>query len=146
MRFSSLLAPAFCIVLCGCVYGSGPCLLQEPFKHSFQGKVRIQTFATGDGIDYVPILTLDRTAYIYAPANSRFCVPANEVQLVGWSQLPPDIVDDTHVEVTGSLFQAATMHQHTPFLVNVRTMLPLHDKPGAAPANPPPNPPPSTPH
>jgi hypothetical protein len=56
-------------------------------------------------------------------------MPANDLQLVGWSELPPDIADDTHVEVTGSLFQAATVHQHTAFLVNVRNILPLHDKP-----------------
>jgi hypothetical protein len=129
MRFSPLLAPAFCIALSGCVVGGGPCLFQEPFKHSFQGRVRIQEFPAGDGIDHVPVLTLDRTAYIYAPANSRFCMPANELQLVGWSELPPDISADTHVAVTGSLFQAATMHQHTAFLVNVRNILPLHDKP-----------------
>jgi hypothetical protein len=129
MRLSPLLAPALSIALSGCVIGSGACLLQEPFKHSFQGKVRIQTFPAGDGIDHVPVLTLDRTAYIYAPANSHYCMPANDLQLVGWSELPPDIADDTHVEVTGSLFQAATVHQHTAFLVNVRNILPLHDKP-----------------
>jgi len=125
MRFSPLLAAAFCIALSGCVVGSGACLFQEPFRHSFQGKIRIQTFPAGDGIDHVPVLTLDHTAYIYAPANSHFCMPANELQLVGWSELPPEIADDTHVEVTGSLFLAATQHQHTAFLVNVRNILPL---------------------
>jgi hypothetical protein len=129
VRFPPLLAPALCLLLSGCVIGSGACLLQEPFKHTFQGKVRIATFPAGDGVDHVPVLTLDRTAYVYAPANSHFCVPALELQLVGWSELPPDIADDTHVEVQGSVFQAATMHQHTAFLVNVRSILPLHDKP-----------------
>ena len=34
-------------------------------------------------MQHVPILVLDRTAYIYSPAQSFQCQPANELQLVG---------------------------------------------------------------
>jgi hypothetical protein len=125
-------------MLSGCVLGSGPCLLQEPIKATLRGNVHFRSFPSGDGIDHVPILSVDRTAYIYAPSLSHQCVAATELQLVGWSELPPDIPEGAHVEVEGSLFQAASMHQHTAFLMNVRNILPLNTlppgpAPGAAP-------------
>jgi hypothetical protein len=130
MRSPALLAAILCAVLSGCVLGSGPCLLQEPIKATLTGRIQLRSYPAGDGIDHVPILELDRTAYVYAPALSHQCVAATELQLVGWSELPPDIPEGTHVEVEGSLFQAASMHQHTAFLMNVRTILPQ----GATPA------------
>lgn len=134
MRTFSLLATSVCAALSGCVVGSGPCLLQQPFKHTLSGTIHFQTFSADDQVDTVPVLSVDRTAYIYAPANSRHCLPTNDLQLVGWAELPPDIPENTHVEVQGSVFEAASPHQHTPFLINVRNIL----KTDAPPVVPPP--------
>jgi hypothetical protein len=123
-------------LLSGCVLGSGPCLLQEPIKATLAGRIHLRAYPAGDGIDHVPILSLDRTAYVYAPSLSHQCVAATELQLVGWSELPPDVPEGAHVEVTGSLFQAASMHQHTAFLMNVRTILPQGGTPAADAAPP----------
>jgi hypothetical protein len=139
MSTPALLAAMLGAMLSGCVLGSGPCLLQEPLKATLKGEVHFRSYPSGDGIDHVPILTLDRTAYVYAPSLSHQCVSATELQLVGWSELPPDIPEGTHVEVEGSLFQAASMHQHTTFLINVRTILPQRTLPAdRSPSAPPP--------
>jgi hypothetical protein len=61
---------------------------------------------------------------------------ANDLQMVGWSEFPPDIAENTRIEVEGSIFQAASMHQHTPFLLTVRNILPIGAAPPAAAAPP----------
>jgi len=136
MKISTYLAAA-CLLLSGCVVGSGACLFEAPFKHTITGIVHFQDFPAGEQIDHVPVLTVDKTAYIYAPATSLHCLPATELQLVGFAELPPDMAEGAHVEVTGSVIQAASTHQHTPFLVEVKGILPL---PSAAAASPTPNP------
>jgi hypothetical protein len=76
-------------------------------------------------LDNVPVLSLDRTAYIYAPAQSHHCLPANDVQLVGVAEFPPNVIENSHVTADGVLFQAGSGRQHTPFLMNVTTILPI---------------------
>jgi hypothetical protein len=109
----------------GCVVGYGPCLFQQPVKISLTGHVHFRDYPSGEGIDNVPVLALDRTAYVYAPAQSHFCMPANDVQLVGVSEFPQNVIENSHVSVDGVLFQAASGRQHTPFLINVTTILPI---------------------
>jgi hypothetical protein len=113
------------LALSGCVFGYGPCLFQQPVKNTLTGHVHFRDFPAADGLDNVPLLSLDRTAYIYAPAESHHCLPANDLQLVGVSEFPENVIENSHVTVDGVLFQAASTRQHTPFLMNVRTILPL---------------------
>jgi hypothetical protein len=113
------------LVLSGCVIGYGPCLLQQPVKSNLTGLVHFRDYPSPNGIDNVPVLALDRTAYIYAPAESHHCLPANDVQLVGVADFPQNVIENTHVSVDGRLFQAASDHQHTPFLMTVTTILPI---------------------
>jgi hypothetical protein len=89
--------------LSGCVIGYGPCLFQQPVKNNLT----------------------DRTAYVYAPAQSHLCLPANDVQLVGVSEFPQNVIENSHVSVDGVLFQAGSGRQHTPFVMNVTTILPM---------------------
>jgi len=132
--FATALAAAACLLLSGCVVGSGACLFEAPFKHTVTGIVHFEDFPSGEQMDHVPVLVVDKTAYIYAPATSIHCLPATELQLVGFSELPPDMAEGAHVEVTGSVFQAASAHQHTPFLIDVKGILPLPSASGPAPA------------
>jgi hypothetical protein len=111
--------------LSGCVIGYGPCLFQQPVKNTLTGHVHFRDYASRDGMDNVPVLALDRTAYLYAPAESHHCLPANDVQLVGVAEFPQNVIENTHVSVEGTLFQAASDHQHTAFLMNVNTILPI---------------------
>ena len=111
--------------LSGCVAGYGACLFQQPVKNTLTGHVHFRDYPAADGVDNVPVLSVDRTAYIYAPAQSHLCLPANDVQLVGVAEFPQDVIENSHVTVDGVLFQAASSRQHTPFLMNVRTILPL---------------------
>ena len=111
--------------LSGCVVGYGPCLVLQPIKHDFAGVVHFHDYPAADGIDNVAVLTLDTTAYVYAPAQSRRCLPANDLQMVGLAEFPRDVGENTHVAVTGSLTEATTSRQHTTFLLNVTTILPF---------------------
>jgi hypothetical protein len=114
--------------LSGCVLGYGPCLVLQPISHEFIGVVHFHDYPAADGMDNVAILTLDTTAYVYAPAQSRRCLPANDLQMVGLAEFPRDVGENTHVAVTGSLTEATTSRQHTTFLLNVSTILPVDAK------------------
>jgi hypothetical protein len=110
--------------LSGCVLGYGPCLLQQPVKNTLTGRVHFRDYPSAEGVDNVPVLALDRTAYLYAPAQSHHCLPANDVQLIGLSEFPQNIIENSHVRVDGVLFQAGSSRQHTAFVMNVTTILP----------------------
>jgi hypothetical protein len=124
-RFWRLPLLGACLGLSGCVIGYGPCLFQQPVKNTLTGHVHFRDYPAPDGLDNVPVLSLDRTAYIYAPAQSHHCLAANDVQLVGVAEFPPNVIENSHVTVDGVLFQAGSGHQHTPFLMNVTTILPI---------------------
>jgi hypothetical protein len=111
--------------LSGCVIGYGPCLFQQPVKNTLAGRVHFRQYPNADGVDNVPVLALDRTAYVYAPAQSHLCLPANDVQLVGVSEFPQNVIENSHVSVAGVLFQAGSGRQHTDFVMNVTTILPM---------------------
>jgi len=112
------------LALSGCVHGLG-CLFLQPVRHTLTGRIHFRTFPAADGIDNVPVLVLDRTAYVYAPAHSYQCMSATDVQLVGVSEFPENIIENSHVSVHGSLFESTSAHQYTRFLMNVTTLLPL---------------------
>ena len=127
-----ILAVGACLAAAGCVHGYGGCLWIQPVKHTLTGRVHFRTYPTADGVDTVPVLTLDRTAYLYSPALSSSCQPADELQLVGISEFPRSTVENSHVSVQGKLFGAASSHDHTPFLMNVITLMsdkPIHAEP-----------------
>jgi hypothetical protein len=93
-------------------------------KHTLSGRVQFRTYPADNGIDNVPVLVLDNTAYLYAPAQSLMCQPANEIQLTGISEFPQTVVENSHVSAEGKLFSAASAHDHTRFLMDVITLLP----------------------
>lgn len=113
-----------CLAAAGCVHGYGGCLWVQPVKHTLTGRVQFRTYPTDTGVDNVPVLVLDKTAYLYAPAESLMCQPANELQLVGVAEFPQSVVENSHVSAQGNLFSAASAHDHTRFLMNVITLLP----------------------
>jgi hypothetical protein len=115
-----------CLGLSGCVFGYGPCLFQQPVKNTLTGRVHFRDYPSPGGIDNVPVLALDRTAYLYAPAESLHCLPANDVQLVGVTEFPRNVIENSHVSVNGVLFQAGSGRQHTPFVMRVNTISPLN--------------------
>jgi hypothetical protein len=108
----------------GCVHGYGACLFMEPVKHTLTGRVQFRPYPTDQGMDNVPVLVLDKTAYLYAPAQSLMCQSADELQLVGVSEFPQSVMESSHVSAQGKLFSAASAHDHTRFLMNVITLLP----------------------
>ena len=137
-----LLCLAVCMELSGCVLGYGYCLILQPVKHDFSGVVHFRSYPAPDGIDNVAILALDKTAYVYAPAQSMRCLPANELQMVGVAEFPRDVGENTHVAVNGSLTEATQARQHTAFMLNVNSILPFDARergespaPAPAPAN-----------
>lgn len=124
MTIFRLLVLGALFTLAGCVHGYG-CLLQEPIKHTLTGRVHFRSFPAADGLDNVPILVLDKTAYVYAPAHGYQCMFATDVQLVGVSEFPASVVENSHVSVEGSLFESTSSHEYTRFLVNVTLLLPV---------------------
>ncbi|HMK84378.1 MAG TPA: hypothetical protein VK437_00350 [Steroidobacteraceae bacterium] len=124
MRDFRLLLVACCLAAGGCVHGYGGCLFTQPVRHTLTGRIHFRSYPAAEGVDNVPVLTLDRTAYVYAPFQSFMCQPADELQLVGISEFPESVVEDTHVSAQGKLFSATSSHDHTRFLMNVITLLP----------------------
>ena len=122
MRFPKLAAIAAMLPLSGCVLGHGRCLFLEPLKSSLTGTVHFREFPVKNFFDRVPILTLDRTEYVYNPAQSKQCQTAREVQLVPIADLPDSIADNARVVVEGSLVDATQEHQHTRFVLNVASI------------------------
>jgi hypothetical protein len=116
------------VALSGCVHGIG-CLLEEPIKHTLTGRIHFREYPTPEGIDHVPVLALDRTAYVYAPAHSYQCLSATDMQLVGVSEFPEAIIENSRVSVDGTVFESTAGHEYTRFLINVRTLLPLKTGP-----------------
>ena len=115
------------VALSGCVHGYG-CLFLQPVKHTLTGRIHFRSFPAADGVDNVPILLLDRTAYVYSPAHTYQCLSATDIQLVGVSEFPESVIEDSHVSVQGTLFESTSAHQYTRFLMNVTTLLPLNAK------------------
>jgi hypothetical protein len=120
-------AIGLCIALSGCVIGSGPCLWLQ-VRHDFTGRVHFREFPRSDGVDTVPILILDKTQYIYAPPQSLHCLAANDVQLVGMTEFPDRIDEGSHVIVDGKVLEGVAYGQHTRFVIQVESILPLRDK------------------
>ncbi len=108
----------------GCVHGYGGACSIAPVKHTLTGRVHFRTYPAADGIDNVPVLVLDHTAYIYSPAQSFLCLSADELQLVGVAEFPQNVVENSHVIVDGSLSAAVSSNEYTRFLMNVMTLLP----------------------
>jgi hypothetical protein len=128
MRIPRLWLVAVLAALSGCVHGHG-CLFLQPVKHTLTGRIHFRSFPAADGMDNVPVLVLDRTAYVYSPAHSYQCLSAADLQLVGVSEFPETIIEDSHVSVDGSLFEATASHEYTRFLLRVTTLLPLGKNP-----------------
>ena len=112
------------LLLSGCVIGSGPCLWLQ-VRHDFTGRVHFREFPRSDGVDTVPILILDKTQYMYAPPQSFHCLAANDVQLVGLTEFPASIGENSHVIVDGKMIEGVNSDQHTRFVINVISILPL---------------------
>jgi len=128
MKMSRAWIAAAVVALSGCVHGQG-CLFLQPIKHTLTGRIHFRSFPAADGVDTVPLLVLDRTAYMYSPARSYQCMSATDVQLVGVAEFPENIIENSRVSVQGSLFEATSGHQYTRFLMNVTTLLPLKSPP-----------------
>jgi hypothetical protein len=116
------------LALSGCVIGSGPCLWLQ-VRHDFKGHVHFREFPRSDGVDTVPILILDKTQYMYAPPQSFHCLAANDVQLVGMAEFPASVGEGTHVLVDGTVYQGVAEGQHTQFVINVLSVVPIKPKP-----------------
>lgn len=128
MKVSRLWILGILAALTGCVHGYG-CLFLQPVKHTLTGRIHFKTYPAADGMDNVPILVLDRTAYVYSPAHSYQCMSATDIQLVGVSEFPENVIEDSRVSVEGRLFESTSAHEYTRFLMNVTTLLPLNKNP-----------------
>jgi hypothetical protein len=54
---------------------------------------------------------------------------ATDVQLVGISEFPENIIENSRVSVSGALFESTSAHEYTRFLMSVNTLLPLNKTP-----------------
>jgi hypothetical protein len=122
-----MIGAVLCIPMSGCVIGSGACLWLQ-VRHDFTGRVHFREFPRSDGVDMVPILILDKTQYMYAPPQSFHCLAANDVQLAGMTEFPSSIGENSHVIVDGKMIEGVTPDQHTRFVINVISILPLAPK------------------
>ncbi len=128
MKVSRLWILSILVALSGCVHGYG-CLFLQPVKHTLTGRIHFKSYPAADGMDNVPILALDRTAYVYSPAHSYQCLSATDIQLVGVSEFPENVIENSRVSVDGKLFESTSAHEYTRFLMNVTTLLPFKENP-----------------
>ena len=128
MRIARFWVLGVLAALSGCVHGVG-CLFLQPVKHTLTGRIHFRSYPASDGMDNVPVLVLDRTEYVYSPAHSYQCMSATDVQLVGVSEFPENIIENSHVSVDGALFESTSTHEYTRFLMRVTTILPLGKTP-----------------
>jgi hypothetical protein len=119
-----LVGVGMCAALCGCVIGSGPCLWLQA-RQDFKGYIHFREIPRSDGVDTVPILILDKTLYVYAPPQSLLCLPATDLQLVGVTEFPDSIGENSHVIVNGKILEGVAQGQYTSFVVKVNGILPL---------------------
>ena len=63
-----------CFAAAGCVHGYGGCLWTQPVKHTLSGRVHFRSYPTPDGIDNVPVLTLDHESLHLFP-GAKLHVP-----------------------------------------------------------------------
>jgi hypothetical protein len=122
VRIWRLISIGMCAALSGCVLGSGPCLWLQA-KHNFSGHVHFRDFPTADGIDNVPILILDKTEYVYSPAQSFQCMLLNEAQMVGVTEFPQSVIENSHISLQGSVYQGVGKHEYTHFLIKVDALM-----------------------
>jgi hypothetical protein len=61
---------------------------------------------------------------MYAPPQSFHCLPANDVQIVGMSEFPDSIGENTHVVVDGKMVEGVADGQHTRFVIQAISVLP----------------------
>jgi hypothetical protein len=113
-----------CIALSGCVIGSGPCLWLQVGR-TFTGHVHFRDFPMPNGIDNAPILVLDKTVYVYSPSQSFHCLAANDVQLVGVSEFPQSVGENSHISVEGKMLAGVAAGQHTHFVIDVISVSPI---------------------
>jgi len=125
MKAWRLFVSSICLTLAGCVGGYGGCLFVAPVKHTVTGHVHFRAYPTPEGVDTVPVLALDHMAYVYSPAQSFSCLAADELQLEGVSEFPQNVVENSHVSVQGTLYAATSSSQHTRFVMDVITLLPV---------------------
>jgi hypothetical protein len=118
MTIWRLILLSMCAALSGCVLGSGPCLWLQA-KHNFSGHVHFRDFPSADGVDNVPILILDKTEYIYSPAQSFQCQALNDAQMVGVAEFPQNVIENSHIKLVGSVYQGVGQHEYTHFLIKV---------------------------
>jgi hypothetical protein len=128
MKFARGMILTAVAALSGCVHGYG-CLFLQPVKHTLTGRIHFRSFPASDGMDNVPVLVLDRTAYVYSPARSYQCQSATDVQLVGVSEFPENVIENSRVTVNGALYESTSNHEYTRFLMRVTTLLPLQKTP-----------------
>jgi len=87
--------------------------------------VHFRDYPVTNGVDNVPVLTLDSTAYIYTPNHRHQCLAANDVQLIGVAEFPDNVGENSHVKVKGSISEAASDSQFTRFSVAVQSIVPI---------------------
>ncbi len=125
---------AACAALSGCVLGYGRCLLLSPIRTTLSGTLDFHTYEVGGVVERVAVLTADHSQYVYAPAENAQCQIAERFQLVGWGEYPPDLRDGTRARVSGALAVATSPHEHTHFVLRVRSIdpVPVLGKPAPA--------------
>jgi hypothetical protein len=123
-----LVCGGLCLVLSGCVIGSGPCLWLQA-RHYFSGRVHFREFPRNGGVDTVAILVMDKTEYVYAPPQSFQCLPANELQLINVTEFPDSVGENAHVIVDGKVLEGVTDGQHTRFVIDTISVLPFRSTP-----------------
>jgi len=109
---------------------TGPvCLFLQPIKHTLTGRVHFRSFRRPTASITCRCWCSTGPSYVYSPAHSYQCMSATDVQLVGVSEFPESIIENSRVTAQGSLFESTSAHQYTRFLMNVTTLLPLKPAP-----------------
>jgi len=84
------------------------------------GRVHFRDYPNTDGMDMCRSWHWIRPP-MCMPRAKHHCLSANDVQLVGVAEFPQNVIENSHVNVDGVLFQAGSNREHTPFVMRVTT-------------------------
>lgn len=114
--FPAAVAALLCLTLASCVAGYGRCLFLQPARSTLTGRVQLAA--------QFPLLTLDETAYVYAPASSSQCTAVRDLELVLSGAAMEKVPDGARVTVRGAIFEDAGDRHATRFAMDVLDVVP----------------------
>jgi hypothetical protein len=117
----------------GCVAGYGRCLFLQPSRVQLSGTLHWRIVegenrgarAAADLPERIAVLSLTKSAYVYAPSQSRQCLAMQDVELEFSADPPETLRANSRITVKGSLYESTSDRHRTRFVLSVSSLGPI---------------------